>query len=132
VIRPLLLVGLAAFCIAGCNKSGGEAASSDPYAGLDKEIVGWRDNLEARHPACATKVDGKGCVGFEVTCKAQQTITTAETAGGTSARVVAAMTFTGGGGGGSPGSAFAVFTKTGGAWTRVETKPVNLGTCAPA
>lgn len=131
MIKPLLLAGLAALLVAGCSKSGGEAASSDPYSGLDKEIVGWRDSIKARHPTCANKAEGKGCVGFEVTCKAQQTITAAETAGGTTARVIAAMTFTGDGGSGSSGSAFAVFTRTGQGWTRTEAKPVNLGTCAP-
>ena len=132
MIRPLLLVALTALVTAGCSKQGPAAASGDPYAGLDTEIVSWRDSIKARHPACASKADDKGCVGFEVTCKANQIITPAETAGGATARVIAAMTFMGNGGNGNSGSAFAVFTRSAGAWTRIEAKPVNLSTCAPA
>lgn len=131
--RPFVAAALAALWLAGCSQ-GGKPASNDPYAGLDGEILSWRSSLEANHPACAAKVDGKGCDSFEVRCKAAQEITPDEAAKGVTAQVVAAMTFSGrnpDGSSGKPGSAFAVFSKSGGQWTRAEAKPVNLSTCAP-
>lgn len=135
MIRPALLITLAALALTGCGKPGSSAASSDPYAGLDTEFTNWRAEIEATHPGCKVKVDKKGCEAFEVTCKAQQEITPAEAASGITAQIVAAMTFMGKGTDGSsdnPGSSFAVFSKARGTWTRVETSPVNLSTCAPA
>jgi hypothetical protein len=44
------------------------------------------------------------------------------------------MTFSGreaDGSTGKSGSSFAVFSKAGDAWTRAESKPVNMSTCAP-
>jgi hypothetical protein len=135
VIRPILVTTLFALALAGCSKSGGPSTSSAPYAGLDTEFVSWRAEIEATHPVCKFKVDKKGCEAFQVTCKAQQEITASEAASGITAQIVAAMTFMGRGADGSsdnPGSAFAVFSKARGAWTRVETSPVNLSSCAPA
>jgi hypothetical protein len=127
----LVLLGLAA-----CSGSGEAAGdSSDPYAGLDPQIQAWRTSLEASHPACAAKVEGKGCEAFAVTCKGARDISPDEQAKGVQAKIVAAMTFTGrrpDGSSGDPGSAFAEFVKTGGQWTRTEAKPVNLTSCAPA
>lgn len=82
MIRPLALAGLAALSLAACAKPGG-AASSDPYAGLDGEILAWRGHIEATHPACATKTGDKarGCGNFQVTCKAAQEITPDEKIG---------------------------------------------------
>lgn len=135
MIRPLILTCLAALALAGCGKTGSTSTSGDPYAGLDTEFASWRTEIEATHPGCKFKVDKKGCQGFEITCKAQQEITPDEAARGITAQIVAAMTFMGKGTDGSsdnPGSSFAVFSKAKGAWTRVETSPVNLSTCAPA
>ena len=126
---------LAGLALTGCDKPGSPAAAGDPYAGLDAGFVSWRAEIEATHPGCKIKVDKKGCEGFQITCKAQQEITAAEAASGITAQIVAAMTFLGKGPDGSsnnPGSSFAVFSKARGAWTRVETSPVNLSTCAPA
>jgi hypothetical protein len=135
VIRSLVVTTLAAFVLAGCGKPDSASTSADPYSGLDAEFVSWRKEIEATHPGCKLKVDKKGCEAFQITCKAQQEITPDETAQGVTAQIVAAMTFMGKGSDGSsdnPGSAFAVFSKAKGAWTRVEAPPVNLSTCAPA
>lgn len=118
--------------LAAC--SGGDtaptAAGDDRFAGLDQQIAGWRTEIEASNPICATKTDGAGCESFQVTCKAERTITPEEQAKGVSAKLVAAMTFTGKGAEGRPGSAFAQFAKAGDAWTRTETTSVNLTSCA--
>ena len=135
MIKFLLVTSLVALALAGCGKSGGATTSPDPYSGLDTEFVSWRADIEATHPGCKFKVDKKGCEAFQVTCKAQQEITASEAATGITAQIVAAMTFMGRGSDGSsdnPGSSFAVFSKARGAWSRVETSPVNLSSCAPA
>ena len=135
MIRSLLVTTLVALTIVGCSKPGGASTSADPYSGLDTEFVSWRANIEATHPGCKFKVDKKGCEAFQVTCKAQQEITTSEAASGITAQIVAAMTFMGRGPDGSsdnPGSSFAVFSKAEGTWTSVESSPVNLSSCAPA
>lgn len=133
MIRPALAL-LAAATLAACSQGGETADSSDPYAGLDAQIQAWRTDIEASNSVCAQKVDGKGCEGFEVTCKGAQEITADEQAKGVTAQVVAAMRFSGrnpDGSTGDTGSAFAEFTKSGGQWTRAEAKPVNPTTCAP-
>ncbi len=131
MIRPVIAAAL--FMLAACGESPAPQAS-DPYSGLAPEILAWRTDLEASHPACTAKVEGKGCESFEVTCKGAKGLTKSDRAGGMSAKVVAAMVFQGRGGpgGGKPGSAFAEFSKAGGQWTRAENGPVNLTTCAPA
>ncbi len=132
LVRSALL--LAALVLSACSSGGDAASSSDPNAGLDAQILAWRNDIEASHPACATKVEGKGCESFEVTCKGLQELTPEEQAKGVTTRVVAAMRFSArmaDGSTGKSGSAFAEFSKTGGEWTRTEAKPVNLSTCAP-
>jgi hypothetical protein len=134
VIRPLAAASLCGLLLAACSQGGGKTDANDPYAGLDKQIVAWHTDLEANHPACRTKVDGHGCDSFEVRCKAMQEITPEETAKGITAQVIAAMTFAGrnpDGSSGKAGSAFALFSKAGGQWTRTEAMPVNMTTCAP-
>lgn len=140
MIRPLASTSLALLLLAACSLTacsqggGAKSGSSDPYAGLDTEIVAWRTAMEGSHPACATKVEGKGCQDFQVMCKAAQDITPEETAKGVTAKVVSALTFAGrnpDGSTGKSGSSFAFFSKTGDAWTRTESPPVNLSTCAP-
>jgi hypothetical protein len=133
VIRPLACGLAAALLLAACSDGGG-AGDQGAYGGLDKEILAWRADLEAHHVACRAKVEGKGCESFEVTCKAAQEIAPGEIAKGVTAKVVAAMRFNGrnpDGSSGKPGSAFALFTKAGGAWARAEAMPVNMSTCAP-
>lgn len=135
MIRPALAATLTAILLSACSEGGaGKASSSDPYAGLDSEIVAWRAAVEADHPACATKVEGKGCQDFQVMCKGAQDVGAGEAAKGVTAQVISAMTFAGrnpDGSTGKSGSSFALFSKTGDAWTRAEAKPVNLTTCAP-
>lgn len=126
---------IALVALTACSSGGKPAGNAgDPYAGLDTQILAWRTELETSHPACKTKVEGKGCQDFQVMCKAAQEITPDETAKGVTAQVVAAMTFAGrnaDGSTGKSGSAFAVFSKSGDAWARTEAQPVNLTTCAP-
>ena len=136
MIRRVLLASLAAasLVLAGCGKSDDAAQPGDPYAGLDREILGWRTAIEAAHPACAAKVEGKGCDSFQVMCKAEQEIDSGEAARGVTAQVIAAMSFNGrnpDGSSGKSGSAFATFSKAGDAWTREEAGPVNMSSCAP-
>ena len=131
-IRILLATAFVGLALSACSQT--TQTPDDPYAGLDSGILSWRTSLEATHPACATKVEGSGCEGFQVTCKAAQTITPTEKAGGVTAKVVAAMSFLGKNADGStnrPGSATAIFAKSKGAWVRMEASPVNLTTCAP-
>lgn len=133
--RRIVAAGLSALCVlSACAPKHNAPADTDRYAGLSPQILAWRTALEADHSACAIKVDGRGCQGFQVTCKAAQDITSAERAQGVSAKLVAAMTFNGrspDGSGGTLGSAFAIFSKAGGVWTRTEARPVNMSSCAP-
>ena len=135
MIRPLATVAvLSALSLAACSQANGRANSGDPYAGLDSQILTWRNAIEATHTACAAKVEGKGCQDFQVMCKAAQEITPDEAAKGVTAQVVAAMTFAGrnpDGSTGKSGSSFAVFSKANNAWTREPSSPVNMQTCAP-
>lgn len=131
MIRSAVAASLAALLLAACS-SGDQSKSSDPYAGLDKQILSWRTAIEAGHPACAAKVEGKGCQDFQVMCKAAQEITPQDR--GVTAKVVAAMTFAGrnpDGSTGKSGSSFAFFSKAGDTWTRTESPPVNMSTCGP-
>ena len=133
MIRPAAAAALAALLLTACSQ-GDQANSEDPTAGLDQQVLSWRTAIEASHPACATKVEGKGCQDFQVMCKAYQEIDAAETTKGVTAQVVAAMTFAGrnpDGSTGKSGSAFAVFSKANNTWTREESKPVNMSSCAP-
>jgi len=135
VIRPLSAAAFCGLFLAACSPAANKtAASDDPNAGLDTQILEWRTALETTHSACANKVEGKGCDSFQVTCKAMQEITPDEKAKGITAQVVASMSFNGrtaDGASGKPGSAFALFSKAGGTWTRTEAPPVNMTTCAP-
>lgn len=133
MIRPAAAATLAALLLSACSQ-GGDKSSSDPAAGLDKEILAWRTAIEATHPACAAKVEGKGCTDFQVMCKAYQEISPDEAAKGVTSQIIAAMTFAGrlpDGSTGKSGSSFALFSKAGTAWTRAEAMPVNMSTCAP-
>lgn len=134
MIRSLVLVAASALALSACSQGAEKVDTNDPTAGLSEQILAWRTDIEATHPACATKVEGKGCEGFTVRCKAAQEITPDEQAKGVNSKVIAAMTFNGrmeDGSTGKNGSAFADFARTGSDWTRTEAKPVNLSTCAP-
>ena len=119
----------ATLLLAACGGNAPAADPNDPAA----EILKWHADLEATHPVCANKVEGKGCEGFEVTCKGLKDPEAGDQAKGVTARVVAAMRFNArmeDGSTGKPGSAFADFVKTDGQWTRAEAQPVNPTTCA--
>lgn len=134
MIRPVAAASVLAVLLSACSQGGAKSDSSDPYAGLDSQIGTWRTAIEATHPACATKVEGKGCENFQVMCKGAQDIAPGDAAKGVTAQVIAAMTFSGrnpDGSSGKSGSSFARFSKTGDTWTRAEAMPVNLTTCAP-
>lgn len=134
-MKILSAAAILSLAVLGACSSGGDTAASgsgeDPrFAGLDQQILAWRTDIEAANPVCATKTDGAGCESFQVTCKAERTITPEDQAKGVTAKLVAAMTFTGKGVDGKPGSAFAEFAKAGDTWTRTETGSVNLTSCA--
>lgn len=132
--RPVFALAVfSLLLVAACNGGSGKTQSNDPYAGLSPEILKWRAELEASHPACKSKIEGKGCEGFEVTCKGARDLTPADQAKGVSAKVVASMRFSGrmpDGSTGKLGSGFAEFDKTGAGWVRNDTAPVNPTTCA--
>ena len=133
-LRILAANVLALLLLSACGPKPEEARTEDRYAGLSPQILAWRTAIEASHPACAIKIEGRGCEAFQVTCKAAQEITTDEAANGVSAQLVVAMTFNGrssDGSSGKLGSAFAVFSKARGAWTRAEAPAVNMTSCAP-
>ena len=134
MLRTVAVAGLSMFLLSACGSQGEGAKSSDPNAGLDTQILNWRTALEEGHETCSTKVEGKGCQDFQVTCKAMQEITPDESAKGVTSKIVASIRFAArntDGSTGKSGSAFAVFTKTGDAWVRTESPPVNPSTCAP-
>ncbi len=129
----ILLAGLLMLSACGSGEGGASAGSSDPNAGFDAQIPAWRTDIEATNAACATKNAGKGCEGFEVTCKGAMPLTADDTAKGVTAKVVAAMRFASTSADGSTGKsamAYAEFTKVGDQWTRAETAPLNPTTCA--
>lgn len=134
MIRSLAAGAFGALVLSACAKEAEKVDLNDPAAGLSEHIVAWTSDVEGNHTSCKTKIEGKGCEGFTVTCKAAQTITPAEQAKGVNSKVIAAVTFTGrmeDGSTGKSGSAFATFTRTGSQWTRAEAKPVNPTSCAP-
>lgn len=119
--------------LAACSSCGTKENPNDPYAGLSPEILKWTTYVESSHPICKTKIEGKGCEAFEVTCKGARDLTADDAKKGVTAKVVAAVTFsakTTDGSTGKPGSAFAEFSKVNGQWTRIEAMPVNPSTCA--
>jgi hypothetical protein len=133
-LRTPALLAACLLLLTACSQAGAKVENpNDPYSGLEPEILKWRADIEAEHPACQSKIDGKGCEAFEVTCKGAEALTASDRAQGVTARIVSAMNFSGrmaDGSTGKSGSAFAEFSKTGGAWTRAEAKPVNPTTCA--
>lgn len=134
VIRPAFAAGLCVLLLTACGQPAETGDAGDPYAGFDAQIPVWRSDIEATHPTCAVKVEGKGCEGFEVRCKGAQEVGPDDAAKGVTAQVISAMTFVArnpDGSTGKPGSAFALFSKADGQWTRTEAMPVNLKTCAP-
>ncbi len=125
-IAALMMLG-------ACSQADKGAAGADKFAGLDKEILTWRQEILKSDKLCQSQAEGQKCAGFEVTCKAERTITPDETARGVSAKVVAALNFSGFDQKfkqPQTGAATALFTNTKGAWSRAEHTSVNPSTCA--
>jgi len=125
---------VAALMILGaCSPAAKTDAPADRFAGLDREILKWRGEIIAGNPLCASKAEGQKCVDFEITCKAERTVTPADQAKGITGRVVAAITWSGFDARfkqAQSGSQTTEFTKAASGWTRAEHAPVNMGTCA--
>jgi hypothetical protein len=121
----LLLVG-------GCSGQKTATASNDPYAGLDEAIRSWKTAVAGTDVSCKRAPAGSKCEMFDISCKAQRTITPADQAKGVTAKLVADMSWSGydDKGAPTPASAAALFTRAKGVWARAETKPVDPVGCA--
>jgi hypothetical protein len=124
LVLGLLLLG-------GCSAQK-TAGASDPYAGLDDAIRAWKTEVAASDVSCKRAPAGSKCEMFDISCKAQRTITPEDQAKGVTAKLVADMSWSGydDKGAPQPASSAALFTKTNGAWARAETQPVNPVSCA--
>lgn len=131
MIRPT--AALVALLILGACSQADKSAGDDKFAGLDSQILTWRQEILKGDKLCQSQAEGQKCEGFEVACKAERTVTPEDQAKGIATRVVAAMNWNGF----DPkfkqpqrATATALFTRAKGAWTRTEHAPVNLGSCA--
>ena len=132
VAALLILAGLSS----ACSPSGSGAAGSgeqSKFAGFEAEIPKWRAQIVAADPLCKSQAKDEKCIGFDVACKAERTVTPQERAKGITAHVVTAMSWNGF----DPklkqpqaGSRTVQFTKSASGWTRADHAPVNLSTCA--
>ena len=136
VLATLIILGGA---VSGCSQGGKTAAAGDTnatpakFAGLDAEELKWRNDIIADDPLCKQTAADQRCQGFDVSCKAERTVTADDAAKGIVARVVASITFEGFDpkfSHGQSGSRAAEFVKSGTGWTRNDHKPVNMGSCA--
>ncbi|THD61053.1 hypothetical protein [Phenylobacterium sp.] len=131
----LALIFLSGLALSACDKAGSSAAGQGggKFAGLDGEILNWRQEILASDPLCKATAADQKCQNFEVACKAERALTADDQAKGVSARVVSAITFNGW----DPklkqqqaGSRTAEFDKAGAGWTRKDHPPVNMSSCA--
>jgi hypothetical protein len=121
--------------LSACSPSGGKSqtAVQDRFAGLDQEILKWRQEIVAGDPLCKSQAEGEKCSGFEVACKAERTVTPQDQAAGVTARVVADITWNGFDQKfqhAQSGTRAAEFAKSQAGWTRTDHKPVNPESCA--
>ena len=122
--------------LGGCSQSGsstGGGADQGKFAGLDGEILNWRKAIIASDPLCRSQAEGEKCVGFEVACKAERTVTADDQAKGITARVVTVITWNGFDSKfkhAQNGSRTVEFAKGRSGWTRSDHAPVNMSTCA--
>jgi hypothetical protein len=124
---------LAALLMLGACGQADKAGGDDRFAGLDAQMLSWRQEVLKTDRLCLSQAAGQKCEGFEVVCKAERVITPAEAAAGVTAKVVGALNWNGFDSKSKQsqrGSATALFTRTNGAWTRAEHPPVNLSSCA--
>jgi hypothetical protein len=130
-MRPA--AAFAALLILGACSQADKSAGDDKFAGLDGQILTWRQEILKGDKLCQSQAEGQKCEGFEVACKAERTITPDDRGKGVTAKVVAAMRWNGFDPKfkqSQPATATALFTRAKGAWTRAEHAPVNLGRCA--
>jgi hypothetical protein len=132
-LRRLTFLTIAAvLALAGCGKPAATGPEAK-YAGLDEAILAWHGDIEKTNPKClSTPPQGKACQTFEIACKGEREVTPAEAAKGVTAKIGAAITWEGWNTERAeyqPDADFAEFTKTGGAWTRTKSGPLNLSTC---
>ena len=138
-VAALLILGGALGGVSGCGPNGSSVTSvanpdTGKFAGLDGEILKWRQEIIATDPLCKSTVADQKCEAFEVACKAERTLTPEEQAKGVVGHVVAMVAYNGF----DPkfqhaqsGTQVAEFTKTANGWTRVDAHPpVNMSTCA--
>jgi hypothetical protein len=124
---------VALLILGGCNQAAKTGGGADKFAGLDGEILKWRSQIIAADPLCKSQAEGQKCESFEVSCKAERTVTPDDQAKGITARVVTAMSWNGFDAKfqhAQSGSRTAEFVKSSSGWTRAEHAPVNMGTCA--
>lgn len=126
LLTPILLLG-------ACSPGGKSGGAGDKFAGLDGEILKWREAIIATDPLCKSQAADQKCQSFEVSCKAERVVTPQEQADGITAHVVTAMTWNGF----DPklkqpqaGARTVEFTKSASGWMRAEHAPVNMSTCA--
>jgi hypothetical protein len=123
----------AVLILGGCSQAGQSGGKAqDPYAGLDSEILKWRADIVRTDALCQSQAEGQKCEGFEVSCKAMRAITPDDQAKGVSARVVAAINFSGYDAKHKQsqlGARAAEFSKSASGWARAEHPPVNMSTC---
>jgi len=121
-----------ALLLPGACRERPSSVAADPYAGLDRAILAWKADIVAHDPSCRAPPAGQKCEMFEVSCKAQRTISPGERAAGVTARLVADMTWSGfdAKGAARTAAADALFEKVGGAWRRSAYGPVNPESCA--
>ena len=134
-VAALAVLSILSAALTGCGPSGGSGASGqagDKFAGLDGEILKWRQEIIASDPLCKRTADDEKCQSFEVACKAERTVTPADQAKGVSARVVTMITWNGF----DPkfnhpqsGVRTAEFTKTAAGWSRAPHGPVYMQSC---
>ena len=68
MMMPVLTLG-------ACSPSGRSAAGGadqGKFAGLDGQILSWRQAIIASDALCRSQAEGEKCEGFEVACKAEQ------------------------------------------------------------
>ena len=136
-LAALMILGGALGGLTACGPNGSSVSSvanpdTGKFAGLDGEILKWRQEIIAADPLCKSTVADQKCESFEVACKAERTVTPEEQAKGVVGHVVAMVAYNGF----DPkfqhaqsGTSVAEFTKSAGGWTRASHKPVYMQTC---
>jgi hypothetical protein len=136
-LAALMILGGTLGGLTGCGPNGSSVTSvtnpdTGKFAGLDGEILKWRQEIMATDPLCKSIVADQKCESFEVACKAERTVTPDEQAKGVSGHVVAMITWNGFDpkfGHAQSGTSVAEFSKTAQGWSRASHKPVYMQNC---